>query len=168
MRLMGGSTLSFIGLGSNVGDRLTILREAATRLEPLGTGVARSSVYETAPLGPPQPDYLNAVVSLRTTLEPLALLEALLAVERSLGRERRERWGPRTIDLDLLAMEDLAVHVPGLTVPHPEIRHRAFVLRPWLEVAATFAIPGQGTVQALWDALPAGERQSVRPFARLE
>jgi 2-amino-4-hydroxy-6-hydroxymethyldihydropteridine diphosphokinase len=163
--LMAAATLAFVGLGSNIGDRLLMLQEAERRLVALGTVEKRSSVYETAPVGPPQPDYLNAVVALRTSSSPLDLLEGLLRVERSLGRERRERWGPRTIDLDLLAMEGVTLDLPTLTLPHPEIRHRAFVLSPWRELAPDFEVPGQGTVRSLWESLPESERLQVRPLA---
>lgn len=141
-----------------------LLRQAGRRLEGLGTVLARSPIYETAPLGPPQPEYLNAVVVLSTDLEPTQILAGLLAIESALGRVRRERWGPRLIDLDLLALDDVIRTGPGLTLPHPEIARRAFVLRPWMDVDARFQIPGLGSVQALWDALPESERVAVRPL----
>lgn len=131
----------------------------------LGVVEARSRVYETAPLGPPQPDYLNAVVRLRSSLEPEEILDGMLALEASLGRERRERWGPRLIDLDLLAAGDLVLDTPRMTLPHPGIPHRAFVLRPWLDIAPEFVVPGQGSVRSLWAALPAAEQGSVRVHA---
>ncbi len=142
-----------------------MLRQAAGRLDQLGAITARSTIYETAPLGPPQPEYLNAVVELSTSLAPMDILSGLLAIEASLGRVRRERWGPRLIDLDLLAFGDVVQSAPGLTLPHPEIRRRAFVLRPWLDLDARFVIPGMGSVQELWDALPESERQAVRPLS---
>jgi 2-amino-4-hydroxy-6-hydroxymethyldihydropteridine diphosphokinase len=155
----------FVGLGSNVGDRRRFLAAAAERLEQTGKGGRRSGIYETVPLGPPQADFLNAVFSFETDLGARALLETMLAIERDLGRVRREKWGPRTIDLDLLAVNGLVIDEPGLEVPHPEIRRRAFVLRPWLDLDPGFVVPGASSVQSLWDALPASERASVRPFS---
>jgi 2-amino-4-hydroxy-6-hydroxymethyldihydropteridine diphosphokinase len=93
--------------------------------------VARSSsVYETAPVGPPQPDYLNAVLEVATTLSPRALLDACLAVEERMGRVRIERWGPRVIDVDVLTYADERIDEDGLTIPHPRMAERAFVLVP--------------------------------------
>jgi 2-amino-4-hydroxy-6-hydroxymethyldihydropteridine diphosphokinase len=148
-----------------MGDRLRLMREASRRLADLGAVTARSPIYETAPLGPPQPEYLNAVVALMTALEPTEILSGLLGIEAVLGRVRRERWGPRLIDLDLLALEAVVQAEPGLTLPHPEIPRRAFVLRPWLDVDAAFWVPGMGTVRELWEALPQDERLAVRPLA---
>jgi 2-amino-4-hydroxy-6-hydroxymethyldihydropteridine diphosphokinase len=124
-----------IGLGANLGDRLHTLESAVMALRRVGAVQAVSAVYETAPVGPAQPDYLNAAVLLESTLEPAALLRELLAIERAHGRRRQERWGPRTLDLDLLCAGDLMLSEPGLTLPHPELVHRAFALRPLLDVA---------------------------------
>jgi 2-amino-4-hydroxy-6-hydroxymethyldihydropteridine diphosphokinase len=157
---------TFVGLGSNLGDRFGFLAAASDELARLGQLTARSPVYETAPVGPPQPDYLNAVVELQVDLAPEALLESLLRIERGLGRLRRERWGPRTIDLDLLAMDGVRLSHSTLTLPHPEISRRAFVLRPWLEIAPDYRVPGAGTVSEMWDALPAEARASVRVAER--
>lgn len=126
-----------IGLGSNLGSRARLLREAvymvasheACRLE------AVSRVYETEPVGPPQPGYLNAAVRIATTLDLGDLLGALLAIEKQLGRERSERWGPRTCDLDILWAFGTAVATETLTVPHPRLRERPFALAPLLDVA---------------------------------
>lgn len=97
--------------------------------------MAHSSVYETAPVGPPQPDYLNAAVLCETALEPLALFDVMLEIERGLGRVRAEKWGPRTIDLDLLFIEGRSVDDdPRLVVPHPHLLERAFALLPLLDV----------------------------------
>lgn len=123
-----------IGLGANLGDRLATLRSALGALGQCGALCAVSDVYETAPIGPPQPEFLNAAVLLETGLEPRALLDQLLAIERAHGRERLERWGPRTLDLDLLCCGDLVVDEPGLTLPHPELPRRAFALLPLLDV----------------------------------
>lgn len=133
-----------IGLGSNLGDRRALLLRAAGEVERLGTGVVASALYETQPVGPPQPMFLNAALALDTTLEPLALLDALLDIERRLGRVRRQRWGPRTIDLDILWSDAGVFDSPRLTVPHPELRRRAFALRPLLDVAPDAADPREG------------------------
>lgn len=123
-----------IGLGANLGDRLGTLRSALNALGQCGSICAVSDVYETAPIGPPQPEFLNAAVLLETAIEPRALLDQLLAIERAHGRERVERWGPRTLDLDLLCCGDLVVDEPGLSLPHPELPRRAFALLPLLDV----------------------------------
>jgi 2-amino-4-hydroxy-6-hydroxymethyldihydropteridine diphosphokinase len=135
---------AFVGLGSNLGDRLDLLRRAVALLgQAEGVAVVRSSrVYETDPVGPPQPRYLNAVVEVSTTLSARDLLDACLAVERRLGRVRSERWGPRTIDLDLLTLADERIDLPGLVVPHPRMHERAFVLAPLLELEADPPLPG--------------------------
>lgn len=124
-----------IGLGSNLSDRLAQLRLAKAALAALAPVRASSRVYETEPVGgPDQPRYLNAValVDWEGSLE--ALLDGLLEIERGMGRVRRERWGPRTIDLDILLAEGIAVHGERLTVPHPHLAERAFALVPLLEV----------------------------------
>jgi 2-amino-4-hydroxy-6-hydroxymethyldihydropteridine diphosphokinase len=141
-------TVAYIGLGSNLGDReATILRAAdlvdASRL---------STIRETEPWGyEDQPRFLNAVAEVETELSPRAVLDRLLDVERELGRRRDgPRWGPRTIDLDLLLYGDLVVDEPGLTVPHARLAERLFVLEPLAELAPARKIPGNGTVsQAL-------------------
>lgn len=129
-------TLAYLGLGSNLGDRLGHLRRAVALLEARGVRVLRSSrVYETDPMGgPSQPDYLNAVVEVETDGAARDLLEACLSVEEALGRERDERWGPRNIDVDLLTFADETIDEPDLTVPHPRMHQRAFVLVPLLEL----------------------------------
>jgi 2-amino-4-hydroxy-6-hydroxymethyldihydropteridine diphosphokinase len=113
-----------------------------------------SSVYETEPLGPPQPRYLNAAVLLTTALEPEALLDALLRIEASEGRERRERWGPRTLDLDVLWIEGRAVRTARIEVPHPGLKDRAFALLPLLELVpdAVDPLTGQRYAQLALDA----------------
>ncbi len=125
-----------IGLGSNLGNPEAHLLDAAGALEHL-PGLepqALSSGYRTAPIGPPQPDFLNAVLVARTELEPRELLAALHGVEAALGRRRAERFGPRAIDLDLLLYDDLIIDHPRLTLPHPRLSERAFALTPLLEV----------------------------------
>ncbi|HEY7283437.1 MAG TPA: 2-amino-4-hydroxy-6-hydroxymethyldihydropteridine diphosphokinase [Actinomycetota bacterium] len=127
---------AYLGLGSNLGDRLGNLRGAVDLLGDTGgiEVVRTSSVFETEPVGPAQPDYLNAVVEVRTTLTPRALLDAGLAVERALGRVRGVRWGPRTIDVDVLRYGDERIVEPDLVVPHPRMDERAFVLVPMREL----------------------------------
>lgn len=124
-----------IGLGANLGDRLATLQSARVGLARLGQVRGISALYETAAVGPPQPDYLNAAVLLESGLAPLELLAQLLDVERQHGRERRERWGPRTLDLDLLFSPGLVLTEPTLKVPHPELARRVFALAPLLDVA---------------------------------
>ncbi len=134
-----------IGIGANLGDRLATMREAVARLSRVSTVLARSHVYETAPVGgPPQGDYLNAAVLVDYNGEPLALLDELLRIEAELGRERYVRWGPRTVDLDLLWIEGLVVEHPRLFVPHPRLAERAFALVPLLEVAPGARDPRSG------------------------
>ena len=128
-----------MALGANVGDRAAHLAHARARLGALpGTRLAAvSRVEETAPLGPvPQGPYLNQMVLLETTLTPAALLAACRAIEAERGRERRERWGPRTLDLDIVRFGVRAVREPGLTIPHPELPRRAFWLREIAELEA--------------------------------
>jgi 2-amino-4-hydroxy-6-hydroxymethyldihydropteridine diphosphokinase len=149
-----------IGLGANLGDRLATLRSAIVALGRCGTLRAVSAVYETAPLGPPQPDYLNAAVLFESGLGPRALLGELLGIERAHGRERVERWGPRTLDLDLLCAGDLVLDEPGLSLPHPELPRRAFALLPLLDVAPDARDPRSGSSYA--QHLAALDRLGVR------
>jgi 2-amino-4-hydroxy-6-hydroxymethyldihydropteridine diphosphokinase len=123
-------------LGSNLGDRLANLQRAVDLLGRPGLAVVKSSrVFQTDPVGgPPQPDYLNAVVEALTTLAPRALLDACLSVERDMGRERKERWGPRIIDVDVLTYGREQVNETGLQIPHPRMHERGFVLVPLLEL----------------------------------
>ena len=137
-------TYAFIGLGSNVGDRLQFLRRAVERLDDTtGVRVTRvSSIYETEPIGPAaQPWFLNAVVEIDTSLTPLALLTHTQGIERGLDRLTTYRWGPRTIDLDILLYGKVQVKTPTLQIPHPELCNRAFVLIPLLELAPEAALP---------------------------
>lgn len=133
-----------IGLGSNLGDRRATLARARAELAAIGTVTAASCLYETPPLGPPQPSFLNAALALTTQLDPPGLLSSLLALEQRLGRVRRERWGPRTLDLDILWIAETPWDSPELTVPHPELRRRAFALRPLLDVAPLATDPRDG------------------------
>jgi 2-amino-4-hydroxy-6-hydroxymethyldihydropteridine diphosphokinase len=146
------------------------MKEAATRIGRIAgiTLIARSRIYETAPVGPPQPGFLNAAVLVQCTLSPLALLGELLRIERELGRTRGVtdvRWGPRAIDLDVLWIEDVALDDEHLVVPHPRLKERAFALVPLLEIVpkatdprtgAPFVLPadigGVRPTDASWDA----------------
>jgi 2-amino-4-hydroxy-6-hydroxymethyldihydropteridine diphosphokinase len=156
---------AFIGLGSNLGDRLANLKEAVLRLsEADGVRVTRvSRVYETAPVGPAQPDFLNAVAEVWTRISPRELLAALLRIEEDMGRVRRDRWGPRVIDLDLLNYGRMKIDEHGLTVPHPRMHERAFVLVPLLELDPDPVLPGDRRVTGL--PLDPSPRAGVRSFA---
>lgn len=148
-----------IGLGSNLGDRRANLDAAVAALAGLGEIDAVSSLYETTPIGgPPQDDYLNAVVLLDTELEPIELMDALLTIEADLGRVRAERFGPRTLDLDLLLYGDQVVDAPDLSVPHPRMTERRFVLEPLLEVCPGASLPDGRPLAAF---LPAVADQTV-------
>ena len=144
---------AFVGLGANLGDReATIARAVELLSQAEGVEiVAVSSLRETEPWGPvEQPPYLNGAAEVETELPPRALLEVLLGVEQALGRRRSgERWGPRTIDLDLLLFDEVEVDEPGLTVPHPRLHERRFALEPLAELAPDAAVPGKGTVAQL-------------------
>jgi 2-amino-4-hydroxy-6-hydroxymethyldihydropteridine diphosphokinase len=143
--------LAYIGLGTNLGDRELNLREALERLEGLGP-VRASSFRETDPVGvTDQPKFLNAAAELATELPPTELLERLLEIERELGRERatERRWGPRVIDLDLLLYGEEAIDEPGLTVPHPRLADRRFVLEPLCELNEDLTLPDGTRVRDL-------------------
>jgi len=142
--------LVLIALGSNLGDRAGFLLGAVAALSSGALAdIALSPIYETAPLGPPgQGPYLNAVLAGRTRLSPRALLDELLAIENSFGRQRKERWGPRTLDLDLLDYADQVLDEPGLQLPHPRLHERAFVLAPLADVAPNWHHPLLGETAA--------------------
>lgn len=128
--------MAYIGLGANLGEREAMLREAVRRLGAIGDVRAISSLYETEPVGyADQPPFLNAAAALETTLSPGEIVPRLLAIERDLGRTRTFRNAPRTLDLDLLLLDDLVSTEPGATVPHPRMHERAFVLVPLAEIA---------------------------------
>jgi 2-amino-4-hydroxy-6-hydroxymethyldihydropteridine diphosphokinase len=144
-------TRVFVGLGSNLGDRELNLRQALERLEEVGP-VRASSFRETDPVGvTDQPKFLNAAAELATDLSPRELLERLLEIERELGRDRaiERRWGPRVIDLDLLLFGEEAIDEPGLTVPHPRLADRRFVLEPLCELNEDLALPDGTRVRDL-------------------
>jgi 2-amino-4-hydroxy-6-hydroxymethyldihydropteridine diphosphokinase len=142
-----------LALGSNLGDRLGMLQGALDALGkmPGVEVVAVSGVYETAPVGGPpgQDPYLNAVILVDTTLLASVLLERCLAVEGALGRHRTERWGPRTLDIDVITYDDQVSADEALTLPHPRAYERAFVLVPWLSVDQGATLPGRGRVAEL-------------------
>jgi 2-amino-4-hydroxy-6-hydroxymethyldihydropteridine diphosphokinase len=146
-----------IGLGSNLGERRALLLAAARAVHMLGKPGPVSALYETVPVGPPQPLFLNAALAIETPLAPDSLLDALLEIERQLGRVRRERWGPRSIDLDILWIAEGPFESPRLSVPHPELRCRAFALRPLLDVAPGATDPRDGTPYTLALALLEGD-----------
>lgn len=140
---------AYVAIGSNIGSPRERVLEAMQRLAKLGAAdtLLRSRLYLSRPLGPQeQPDFVNAAAGLLTQDTPQELLAKLLEIERSMGRIRRERWGPRVIDLDLVWMADAAVDEPGLKVPHPGVSTRNFVLYPLADIAPTIKIPGMGTV----------------------
>ena len=132
------SARAYLGIGSNLGNRLAYLQLAVDELARLSGVhvVAVSRVYETAPVGgPPQDPYLNAVVAIDTDREPMAVLQACRLIEERAERVRDERWGPRTLDVDVLLLDDVRVDLPELTVPHPRMWERGFVLAPLRDVA---------------------------------
>ena len=138
---------AFIGLGSNLANPSAQVLQAMQLIDQLPNTrvVARSSLYRSAPVGYiEQPDFVNAVVKVETRLAPLTLLQALLALEQENGRTREFQNAPRTLDLDVLLYDDLQHHEHGLTLPHPQMHRRAFVLKPLLEIAADCVIPGVG------------------------
>ena len=140
-------TTAYVGLGSNLGDREATLRRALDLLEGHVRVSAVSSFRETDPVGvTDQPRFVNAVAQIETHRSAPDLLAALLGVERELGRVRRERWGPRGIDLDLLLFGGETIDEPGLTVPHPHLHDRRFVLEPLAELDAGLVVPGRGNV----------------------
>ena len=145
-----------IAMGSNLGDRLDHLQGGLDGLfdTPRIRFLAVSPIYETTPVGgPEQPDYLNAVVIAETSMPAQAVLERCLSLEDAFGRVRGERWGPRTLDLDLIIYGDEVSNSPGLTLPHPRAHERAFVLAPWHDADPQAQLPGYGPVADLLAAL---------------
>lgn len=141
-----------VGFGSNVGDRRAHLDGGLGALSVWGKPVSRSSLFESAPVGPVEQEaFLNAVAVFETNETPASLLERLLDIELSRGRTREVRWGPRTLDLDLLLYGDEVVAEPGLTVPHPELTNRRFVLEPLLEAWPDASLP-DGTLVSTFQA----------------
>jgi 2-amino-4-hydroxy-6-hydroxymethyldihydropteridine diphosphokinase len=146
------SARSVIALGSNMGDPQVILVAALETLAQTPGIIleAKSSLYQTKAIGPPQPDYLNGCAILRVAMLPQALLATLLTIENKFGRVRHEHWGARTLDLDLLLYDDLILNEPNLQIPHPRMHKRAFVLVPLAEIAPTWIEPvSEQTIQNL-------------------
>ena len=156
-----------LSLGSNLGDRGATLAGAVTDLAavPGLEIVAVSSVFETAAVGgPEQGAYLNAVLVVETELDARGLLDVAQAVEARHGRVRQERWGPRTLDIDVLALGSEVSDDPDVLLPHPRAHERGFVLVPWAEVDPEFVVPGRGRVLDLLEDLPGEALADVRPF----
>lgn len=156
---------ALIALGSNLEQPLTQLQKATGAIAELheSTIVATSGVYRSAAVGPgDQPDYLNAVLQLQTTLAPLALLDGLQAIENRQGRVREQRWGARTLDLDILLYGSGTLALPRLTVPHPRMAERDFVLYPLLEISdPNLMLPGGPELGTLVAACPRGKLQKT-------
>ncbi len=157
---------AYLGLGSNLGDRRQYLAEAVRRLHA-GPGLqvmAVSAVYESSPVGmAAQPDFLNLVVQVATSHPPHELLDQCLCIEAALGRERRERWGPRTIDIDVLLYGDVSIADENLTVPHPRMAERSFVLTPLAEIAPGLRLAGE-TVGVLATRLGSAGLRGLGPL----
>ncbi|TFV64126.1 2-amino-4-hydroxy-6-hydroxymethyldihydropteridine diphosphokinase [Geodermatophilus sp. DF01-2] len=149
-----------LSLGANLGDRAATLRAAVTALQDDGVLVARSTLYETPPWGPvEQPPYLNAVVVVRGALDAAGWLARAHELEQAAGRTREVRWGPRTLDVDVVTVtgddgQPVLSEDPVLTLPHPRAHERAFVLVPWVSLDPTAVLPGHGRVSDLLAALP--------------
>lgn len=154
---------AYVAVGSNLGDRWARLAQAARALRAApGVSVVRASrVWDAAPVGPPQPRYLNAVLELETTRTPRSLLGLLGEVEQAAGRTRDVHWGARTLDLDLLLHGCLVVREPGLTVPHPGMEERRFVLAPLAELHPELIVPGLGV--SVWRLLEESPELDLEP-----
>ena len=159
-------TDAVLGLGGNIGDRRVNLARAVKRLAdwPGVTLSAVSALYETPPWGvTEQPAFLNAAVRVETLLPPQGLLSAVLGIERALGRDRRERWGPRNIDIDILVFGDVELDEPGLHLPHPHLHERAFALAPLLDVMPDAEIAGRPAAEWLAACSETGIRRIAGP-----
>jgi 2-amino-4-hydroxy-6-hydroxymethyldihydropteridine diphosphokinase len=157
-----------LALGSNLGDRLASLQGGVNALcaEPGLEDVAVSPVYETAPVGgPAQPDYLNAVLTASTSLPARAVLDRARGAEAALRRVRAQRWGPRTLDVDVIVYGDEISADPELTLPHPRAHERAFVLAPWHDLDPDAVIPGRGRIADLLTAAGTGGLRRLRDGA---
>jgi 2-amino-4-hydroxy-6-hydroxymethyldihydropteridine diphosphokinase len=145
-----------LSLGSNLGNSAEILSSAAEALNEVSEVIALSSFYQTRPVGgPPQPDFINAVIIIETNLEPEELLLVAQAIEGAHGRQRNEntvRWGPRFLDIDLIKCDEMLVNSPDLTIPHPRAHEREFVLRPWDEIDPAATLPGFGAISRLLES----------------
>ena len=159
--------IAYLSLGSNLGDRAAHLQTAISRLDALGKVIAVSSIYETEPVElTAQPWFLNCVVVLDTEKMPRQLLAGVLDVEQQMGRRRVQKKGPRTIDIDILLFGNSVIDTKGLTIPHPALHERRFVLEPLAEVAPDIRHPAlKRTMRELRDALPPGQ-QAVRRIAK--
>lgn len=148
---------AYVGLGSNLGDRLDNLRRAVASMRSSGLRVeAVSSVYQTDPVGPPQPDFLNAAVVIDSDLQAAEIVSVLKKIEAQVGRQETERWGPREIDLDLLLLGDKMIDEPATTVPHPELTNRPFALVPVLELDPHLELPSGEPLEAFCESNPPG------------
>lgn len=155
---IGAEPTVYLGIGTNLGNRLDNLRQAVTRLRVILTVDAVSRVFESAPVGyAEQPDYLNLVLRGRTDFEPLALLEQIKQLEVELGREVTFRNGPRLIDIDILRYGDLVLHTADLTLPHPRMLERSFVVLPLADVDPAFALQSRALAATLPPARPLGD-----------
>ena len=145
-----------LSLGSNLGNSAEILSSAAEALNEVSEVIALSSFYQTRPVGgPPQPDFVNAVIIIETNLEPEELLLVAQAIEGAHGRERNEntvKWGPRFLDIDLIKCDEMLINSPDLMIPHPRAHEREFVLRPWNEIDPAATLPGFGAISRLLES----------------
>jgi 2-amino-4-hydroxy-6-hydroxymethyldihydropteridine diphosphokinase len=161
------AVLTYIGLGANLDEPVLQLQQAVAALKNIAATelVAVSSLYGSKPMGPQdQPDYVNAVAALRTSLSPLQLLDALQKIELEQGRQRKdERWGPRTLDLDILLFGELTLNSERLTVPHYGMKSREFVLYPLAEIAAELSLPDGTALQALLKQVPLNGLTVLQP-----
>ncbi|HEY7351932.1 MAG TPA: 2-amino-4-hydroxy-6-hydroxymethyldihydropteridine diphosphokinase [Terriglobales bacterium] len=150
----------YLSLGSNMGDRDANLRLAIEKLSELGSVIAVSSFYETEPVDTgPQPWFVNCAVKFDTEKMPRQLIAAILALEQGMGRQRRQEKAPRTIDIDILLFGSSIIEIPSLTIPHPRMHERRFVLEPLAEIAPDVRHPAfKRTIRELRDALPAGQQ----------
>ncbi|MCB1668384.1 MAG: 2-amino-4-hydroxy-6-hydroxymethyldihydropteridine diphosphokinase [Porticoccaceae bacterium] len=161
------SVVCYIALGSNLDSPLRQVTTAVAEISAINNVrlIEQSSWYQTPAIGPPgQPDYINGVIALETSLPPLALLDVLQAIENTHLRIRKERWGPRTLDLDILLYGKQIINTERLTVPHPEIKHRSFVLYPLAEICPQLKLPdGTNVQQLLENCSPGGMVQLSKP-----
>jgi 2-amino-4-hydroxy-6-hydroxymethyldihydropteridine diphosphokinase len=149
-------TKAAIGIGSNIGDPIKNVEEGMDRLTEVGKIIAKSSLYRTKPWGEvlDQPDFINAAAIIEVDCQPMQLLTQLLSIEKSMGRERRLRWGPRIIDLDILTFGNITVNEPNLTIPHRYLYERAFVLAPLSEIDSSYL--------EAFNSLPTASRNEVK------
>jgi 2-amino-4-hydroxy-6-hydroxymethyldihydropteridine diphosphokinase len=169
--MRGQSPLVFVSFGSNVGDSLQILENALTVVEQHGafTDVVVSGLYRTRAVGPAQPDYVNGAFRARTDLAPREVLAVLHFIEDLFGRVRQTRWGPRTLDLDLLFHGDTVLTAPDLVLPHPGIEERGFVLAPLVELDPTWTHPVTGrAVLDAWQRWQGGNPDALAQVASLD